>query len=216
MAWNLTCWCILTIFKTDYILVISWFPSFWLHFDLVKQVKFATNGHFVESAREEWTEIWHAGVSWLPSELIRFWSQSVDFSHLASFGLKETGHIWCFWWFKKRKRETQERNGLKFDMRIYADHIVNWLRFGHGPLIFLILAVFQLSKTSQITVSGLFLRNAGINGLKCAMMMYPDHLLHFLIFIHAPLAMWVCANLIGLCQLSGATVIRSLVLLVPL
>ena len=31
----------------------------------------------------EWSEIWHADLSWPPWELIRFWSSSVDFPHFA-------------------------------------------------------------------------------------------------------------------------------------
>ena len=30
------------------------------------------SGHFLENAWEEYSEIWHAGVSWTPAELIRF------------------------------------------------------------------------------------------------------------------------------------------------
>ena len=36
---------------------------------------------------------------------------------------------------------------LKFDMLMYLDHFQNWLVFGHGLLIFLILALFWLSET---------------------------------------------------------------------
>ena len=35
-------------------------------------------GHFHENAREEWPKILHADVAWQPSEIIRFWSWSVD------------------------------------------------------------------------------------------------------------------------------------------
>ena len=35
--------------------------------------------HFLENAWEEWPEIGHAGVSWPPPGLFRFWAQSVDF-----------------------------------------------------------------------------------------------------------------------------------------
>ena len=68
-------------------------------FDLVKQAKFATSGHFLENAREEWPELWHANVSWPSPELIKFWSWSVDFPFLASFWLSETGQIWGLWQF---------------------------------------------------------------------------------------------------------------------
>ena len=80
MAYNFTCWCNLTTFGHKYILVtVCWFSSFWRHFDLVKQVKFAVSRHFLENAWEEWAEICHADLSSPLSELIRFWSWSFDF-----------------------------------------------------------------------------------------------------------------------------------------
>ena len=39
---------------------------------------------------------------------------------------------------------------LKFYMLMYLDHLQNWLVYGHGLVIFLILAVFGLSETGQI------------------------------------------------------------------
>ena len=51
------------------------FFSYWGHFDLVKQVKFAVSRYFLQSAWEEWAEICHADVSWPPSELIQYWSR---------------------------------------------------------------------------------------------------------------------------------------------
>ena len=50
--------------------------------------------------------------------------------------------------------------GLKFYMLMYLDHLQNWLVYGCGLLIFLILALFWLSETSQIWVSGHFPENA--------------------------------------------------------
>ena len=47
-------------------------------------------------------------------------------------------------------RRTHEGNGLKFYMLMYLDHLQNWLVYGHGLLIFLILALFWLSETGQI------------------------------------------------------------------
>ena len=41
-------------------------------------------------------------------------------------------------------------NGLKFCEPMYLDHLQNWLVYGHGLLIFLILALFWLSETGQI------------------------------------------------------------------
>ena len=47
-------------------------------------------------------------------------------------------------------RRTHGGNGLKFDMLMYLDHLQNWLVYGCGLLIFLILALFWLSETGQI------------------------------------------------------------------
>ena len=66
------------------------------YFDLVKWVKFGVSRHFPENAWREWPEILHADVSWPPSELIRFWSCSVDFPHYGAPWLSETGHT-CIW-----------------------------------------------------------------------------------------------------------------------
>ena len=47
MAWNFACWCILTTFRTDYIMVtVCRFFEFWCYFDLVKRVKFGVSRHF--------------------------------------------------------------------------------------------------------------------------------------------------------------------------
>ena len=45
---------------------------------------------------------------------------------------------------------THEGNGLKFYMLMCLDHLQNWLVYGHGLLIFQILALFWLSETGQI------------------------------------------------------------------
>ena len=45
---------------------------------------------------------------------------------------------------------THRENGLKFYMLVYLDHLQNWLVYGLGLLIFLILALFWLSETGQI------------------------------------------------------------------
>ena len=47
-------------------------------------------------------------------------------------------------------RWTHGGNGLKFHMLMYLDHLQNWLVYGHGLFIFLILALFWLSETGQI------------------------------------------------------------------
>ena len=51
-------------------------------------------------------------------------------------------------------------NSLKFYMLMYRDHLQNWLVYGHGLLIFLILALFWLSETGQIWGFGHFPENA--------------------------------------------------------
>ena len=44
----------------------------------MKQVKFGVWGHFQQNTWEEWSEIWHADVSWPPSELVIFWKGLSD------------------------------------------------------------------------------------------------------------------------------------------
>ena len=84
MAWNFTCWCILTIFRTDkFMAMVCWFFKFWHYFDLVKRIKFGVSGHFLKNAWREWPEILHADVSWPSSELISLWLWSVDFSNFS-------------------------------------------------------------------------------------------------------------------------------------
>ena len=85
MAWNFTCWCILTSFRTDkFVATVCWFFLFWHYFDFVKLVKFGVSGHFMENAWRKWPEILHADVSWPPSELIRLWLWSVNFSYFGT------------------------------------------------------------------------------------------------------------------------------------
>ena len=47
-------------------------------------------------------------------------------------------------------RRTHGGNGLKFCTLMYLDHLQNWLVYGHGLWIYLILALFWLSETGQI------------------------------------------------------------------
>ena len=74
MVWYFTCSCLLTTFRTDYI----------MYFDLVKGVKFGVSSHFLENAWREWPAILHTVVSWPHSEMISSWSQSVDFSNFGT------------------------------------------------------------------------------------------------------------------------------------
>ena len=92
----------------------------------------------------EWPEMQHANVSWPSWELIRFWSLSVDFTHFGSILLKQAKFAISGIFLR-----TQRRNGLKFGMLMYSDHLQNRLEFGHGLLIFLIWVPFWLSKTGQ-------------------------------------------------------------------
>ena len=62
-----------TAFRTYQILVtVCSFCSFWGHLDLVKQVKYGVSGHFLENKWEAWVKIWHADVSWSPSDFCLF------------------------------------------------------------------------------------------------------------------------------------------------
>ena len=47
-------------------------------------------------------------------------------------------------------RRTHGGNDLKFYTLMSLDHLQNWLVYGHGLLIFLILALFWLSEAGQI------------------------------------------------------------------
>ena len=47
-------------------------------------------------------------------------------------------------------RRTHGGNGLKFCMVMYLDHLQNWIDYGHGLLIFLLLTPLWLSETGQI------------------------------------------------------------------
>ena len=86
LAWNFTCWCILTIFRTDkFMVTVWWFFKFWRFLDLVKRVKFGVSGYFPENAWRKWPEILHADVSWPPSVLISLWLWSGDFSNFGAF-----------------------------------------------------------------------------------------------------------------------------------
>ena len=76
------------------------------------------------------------------------------------------------------------RNGLKFCMLMYPDHLPTWLDNGHNLLIFLIWAKFWHSEMGEIWgFWGSNLRFMGIsqrkhvgNDLTFCMLMYPDHL----------------------------------------
>ena len=57
----------------------------------MKLVKFGVSGHFLENPMRKWPAIWHADVSWPPSELIRLWLEFVDFSNFGAILTKWNG-----------------------------------------------------------------------------------------------------------------------------
>ena len=67
---------------------------------------------------------------------------------LASFWLREIGQIWGFWQFS-----SEYIGGIDYiDMLVYDDSLDDCLHFSHGLLIFLILAIFWFSETTQICI----------------------------------------------------------------
>ena len=94
---------------------------------------------FVGEHMEGWPEILHADVYWPPSELIRLWSQSVDFPPFDATLTYWNGSNLAFPGISWR---THGGNGLKFCMLLYPDHLQNWLYYGYSLLIFSILVLF--------------------------------------------------------------------------
>ena len=74
-------------------------------------------------------------------------------------------------------RRTHGGNGLEFYMLICLDHIQNCLDYGYGLLIFLILALFWLSESGQISW-----RMHGGNDLKFGTLMYLDNVQDWLVY----------------------------------
>ena len=105
------------------------------------------SGHLLEKAWREWPKILHADVSWPPSELIRLWSRSVDFSNFGTILTQWNGSNLGFPGISQR---THGGNGLKCCMLMYLDHLQNCLVYAHGLLICQIFALFWLSETGQI------------------------------------------------------------------
>ena len=98
MAWNFKCWCILTIFRADEIMVtVCWFSSVWRHFDLVKRVKFWVSGLMYLDHLQNWLVYGH-------SQLI--------FLILALFWLSEMGQIWHFRAFPRERMEGIARSAI--------------------------------------------------------------------------------------------------------
>ena len=139
-------------------------------------------------------------------KMIRFWSWSVDFPH---FGPILT-------WVKQVKFRGSSsfrmngRNGLKFDVLMYANYLRAWLHFWSWSVDFPILVEFWLNETGQICRFWAFLlRINGRNELKFGMLIYPDHLRSWLDYGHGLLIFLIVvmttpcfhANLTGLSQL---------------
>ena len=66
-------------------------------------------------------------------------------------------------------------------MMLYPGHLQNCLDYGHGLVIFIILALFWLSgKGKDLGFPGISRATYGGNGLKFCMLMDPDHLQNWL------------------------------------
>ena len=78
-SWNLACRSILTTFQN----YLDFFHNL-LNFLILA-------AFWLKNAWEEWPGICHANVSWPHSQLIRFWSWSVDFFILVASLHRETG-----------------------------------------------------------------------------------------------------------------------------
>ena len=91
------------------------------------------------------SEILHADVSWPLSELITLWVRSADFSYFGTILTQWNGSNL---WFLGISQRTHGGNSLKFCMLMYPDHFQNWLDFGHGLFIFLLLTSPWLSEMS--------------------------------------------------------------------
>ena len=148
MPGNSTCWCILTTLKTDQILtIVCWFSSFWRHFDLVKEAKFAISGHFLKNTTER--NGLKFGMLMYSDQFqnrLNFGHGMLIFLNLAPYWLK----MWSNLGFPGFSYKKHEGSGLKFDKLIHPDHLWNWLHSGHGLLVFLIMAPFWLCQTGQM------------------------------------------------------------------
>ena len=109
----------------------------------------------------------------------------------AQFWLSETGQNLGFPCISQR---THRGNDLKFCTLMYLDHLQKWLVYGHGLLIFLILALFWLEwNGSNLGFPGISRRKHGGNGLKCCMLMYLDHFQNWLVYGHSLLILLILA-----------------------
>ena len=115
----------------------------------MKQAKFTISEHFLQNTTAEWPEIWHVDVFWPLSELIRFWSVCWYSSFWHHFDLVKQVKFGIFRIFFRM----HERNGLKFDMLMYPDHLRNWVHLGHGLLVSLFWRHFDLVKQVKCALS---------------------------------------------------------------
>ena len=83
MAPNLACRCILTTFIQNFKKCSQYLPNFG-PLVAIKHSKIRVSRHTKENNMwKEWPEIWHAGLSWPPSELTWFWPLLV---HIGATG----------------------------------------------------------------------------------------------------------------------------------
>ena len=78
----------------------------------------------LRAPRMEWLQIWLDHVYWSPSELIKFWSRSVDCLYFGAILA-----------LAKFQKSSHGRNDLTYGM-IYSDHPQSWLVWAHALFIF--------------------------------------------------------------------------------
>ena len=83
-----------------------YFPNFWFNFHLMKRATFRVCRHL-----KEWSALWHADVSWPPSDLYRFWSWFVDFPNFNE--MVQTLGFWAFFVFTAIILTVIGKRGLK-------------------------------------------------------------------------------------------------------
>ena len=76
---------------------------------------------------------------------------------------------------------------------MYLGYLQNWLDYGHGLLIFLLLASLWLWNGSNLGFPGISWRTHGGNGLKFRMLMYLNHLQNWLVYGHSLLILLILA-----------------------
>ena len=74
----------------------------------------------------------------------------LGYGNFCNFGTILTLWNWSNLGFLGISWRTHRGNGLTYSMLLYPDHLQNWLDYGYGLVIFLILALFWLSEMGQI------------------------------------------------------------------